>query len=144
MRKILLLAAVLCFGVSARADDAGIAVSAVWGRASLGQSSTTAVYMKIENHGAKDDTLLSIVTPMAAMAHVHESAMKDGVMQMRPVNALTVKSGASIELKPGGLHVMVMGLKAPLKAGDVLPLALRFKQAGEIAVKAEVRGLDAK
>ncbi len=141
MRKICLMALCFLFTVSAGAADAPIVVHDAWLRASLGQSPNTAGYMKIENRGAAEDKLVSVSVAGANMAHVHESTMKDGVMQMKAVDALSLKPGAAVEFKPGGLHVMVMGLKTPLKAGETIQLRLQFARAGEITVDAQVRGL---
>ena len=79
--------------------------------------------------------------PAAGMAHLHESTMKDGVMQMKAVDALVLKPGQSLEMKPGGFHIMVMGLKTALKAGETVRLDLQFEHAGRITVDAEVRGV---
>ncbi len=130
----------LC-GTASAADAPGIVVTAAWVRASLGQSPTTAAYIRVENKGAKDDRLLSVSTPAAAMAHLHESVSANGMMQMNAVPALVIKPGQTVELTPGGMHIMVMNLKAPLRAGATMPLVLTFEQAGEIKVEAEVRGL---
>lgn len=128
--------------VAASTDDKGIVAHDVWMRASIGQVPTTAAYMTIENRGGKNDRLLSVSTPVASSAQIHDSNEKNGVMQMRPVTELTLAHGKSVELKPGGMHVMVMGLTLPLKAGDRVPLMLHFEHAGEVAVQAEVRGLN--
>lgn len=127
--------------VAASADTNGIVTHDVWVRASIGQVPTTAAYMTLENRG-DDDRLLSVSTSVAASAQIHDSAENNGMMQMRPVESLPIAHGKSIELKPGGKHIMVMGLTVPLKAGDRIPLMLRFENAGEVAVQAEVRGLN--
>jgi copper(I)-binding protein len=141
MQKIYLMMLCIVFAGAAHAADATITVHDAWLRASLGQSPNTAGYMKIENRGATEDRLVSVAVAGANMAHVHESVMKDGVMQMKAVDALSVKPGEAVEFKPGGLHVMVMGLKTPLKAGETVQLRLQFARAGEITVNAQVRGL---
>ena len=97
-----------------------------------------AVYMTLTNQGAVPDRLLKITTPAAASASLHESAEKDGVASMRPVEALEIPAGGSVELKPGGYHVMLMGLKAPLKKGDMIMLQLNFEHAGLVDVMAHV------
>lgn len=132
---------VLAFMFSATAHAADVAVSDAWLRASLGQSPNTAGYMKIKNNGAAEDKLVGVTVTGAGMAHVHESLTKNGIMEMKAVEALTIKPGETVELKPGGLHVMVMGLKTALKAGDTVALRLQFARAGEITVDAQVRGV---
>lgn len=142
MRKIILAMFCMLFTVSmARAADAPIVVTGAWVRASLGQSGTTAGYMKIENRGASEDKLLSVAMPSAGMAHLHESTMKDGIMQMKAVDSLVLKPGQSLEMKPGAMHIMVMGLKSALKAGETVRLDLQFEYAGRISVDAEVRAV---
>ncbi len=137
--KALLLFLVLFSNAAFAADT--IVVSDAWLRASLGKVPTTAAYFKVENRGAAPDKLLSISTTAAGMAHLHESVETNGVAQMRPVPSIELKPGQSVVLAPGGLHVMVMNLKAPLIAGEKVPLVLRFEKAGEVKVEAEVRGL---
>ena len=124
------------------ANDAGIVVTQAWMRASIGKVTATAAYATIENHSGKDDRLLSVSTPAAGSAELHEKIDDKGIMKMRPVTALTVAQGKTVELNPGGMHIMVTGLKDPLKAGDKVPLVLRFENAGEITVQADVRGLN--
>ena len=77
------------------------------------------------------------------MAEMHEMAMDGSVMRMRQVDAIDLPAGQAVELKPGGLHIMLMDLKAPLKAGDTVPLTLRFEKAGEHTVQVPVRAAPA-
>jgi copper(I)-binding protein len=116
-----------------------IVVSDAWVRASLGRSTSTAAYMKVENRGSQPDKLLGISVPAAGMAHLHESIMTDGIMQMRSIDALVIQPGASVVLAPGGLHVMIMNLKEPLKVGQSISVALHFAKAGKIEALAEVK-----
>ena len=97
-----------------------------------------AVYMTLSNQGEAPDKLLQITTQSAESAEVHESAEKDGVATMRPVENLEIPAGGSVELKPGGYHIMLMGLKAPLKKGDMIMLQLKFDHAGLVNVMAHV------
>ena len=137
------MATALLFSCSLHAADGATTmfISDAWMRASLGEVRATAAYLKIENRGAKPDRLMSISTPVAATAQVHDSAMRDGMMRMTPAEPLIIKPGQSVQLSPGGLHVMVMGLKAPLRAGQSAPMILHFEQAGPVEVQAEIRGL---
>ena len=97
-----------------------------------------AVYMTLTNRAAAPDRLVSISTQAAASAEVHESAEKDGVATMRPIASLEIPAGGSVELKPGGYHIMLMGLKAPLKKGNMIMLQLKFEHAGMVDVMAHV------
>ena len=96
------------------------------------------VYMSLTNQSAVADRLLSITTDAAETAQVHESVVKDGVATMRPVAALEIPAGGTVDLKPSGLHIMLSGLKAPLKKGDMIMLELSFEHAGKVEVMANV------
>ena len=128
--------------LAAATENDGIVAHDAWVRASIGNVTTTAAYLTLENRGGRNDRLLSVSTPVAASAQIHDSGEKGGMMQMRPVEILPLAHGKSVELKPGGLHIMVMGVTLPLKPGDRVPLMLHFEHAGEVTVQAEVRGLN--
>lgn len=115
-----------------------IQVSDPWARASTGPNG--AAYMVIRNTSAAADRLLEARADVATTVELHKSGMKDGVMTMAPVEGgIEVPAGGQAELKPGGLHVMFIGLTRELKAGEKITLELRFEKAGEITVQAEVR-----
>lgn len=109
-----------------------------WARASAGGQTNGAAYLKIKNAGATDK-LLAASAPVANVVELHTHVTEGTVMRMRKVEAIDVTGGTTTELKPGGLHVMLIGLKAPLKAGEKFPLTLRFERAGEVKVDVEVR-----
>src|SRR5262249_27128385 len=98
---------------------------------------TTAAYLSIANDGRQDDRLLKVATPLAT-AELHSMTNVNGMMQMREMDALDVPAGKTVKFAPGGNHVMIMGLKSPLKDGDTLPLTLTFEHAGDVAVEARV------
>ncbi len=114
-----------------------------WARASIGQAKAGAAYMTLVNHGDEVDRLVLVDTPVAKRATLHTHLMEDGVMKMRPVQAIEVAPGAPTVLAPGGLHVMLMGLKAPLNEGDSFPLTLAFDKAGTIEITVKVEGATA-
>ncbi|CAM3813462.1 copper chaperone PCu(A)C [Polynucleobacter antarcticus] len=97
-------------------------------------------FMKIENKGAADQ-LISASSPVAGEVQLHEMAMEGNVMKMRQVKDITVPAGGSVELKPGGLHLMFMNIKAPLTAGETVPVKLKFAKAGEVEVKVPVNAM---
>ena len=111
-----------------------IQVEQAWARATAGQIHTGAAYLTLVNTGAGTDRLVRVETPVAERAELHTHMVDGDVMRMRPVAAIEINPGEPSVLKPGGLHVMLMGLKAPLKAGDSFPLALTFEKAGRIEV----------
>jgi copper(I)-binding protein len=97
-------------------------------------------FMKIENKGAADQ-LVSASSPISGEVQLHEMAMEGNVMKMRQVKDIAVPSGGEVELKPGGLHLMLMNIKAPLAAGETIPVKLKFAKAGEVEVKMPVNAM---
>ena len=139
MKTILTIAAAVLLATPAWADSGGIKVDQVWARATPGAVKTGAIYLTVTNTGTTADTLEGEVsTPAAAHADLHEMKMANGVMQMRPVKSLTIEPGKSLVLEPNGYHIMLIGLKAPLKEGQTVPLTLTFEHAGKQEVTASV------
>jgi copper(I)-binding protein len=100
--------------------------------------------MKITNTGTTPDRLMSGSSDVAPKLEIHEMKMDNGVMKMRPVQeGLEIKPGETVELKPGSLHVMFVGLKNPLKAGDHVAATLVFDKAGSVNVEYDVLAMGA-
>jgi len=125
--------------MDARVKD--LTVSGVWARASAGPARAGAAYLTVANHGKEIDRLIAVATPAAKHASLHTSLMEQGVMKMRPLKAVEVHPGEPAVLRPGGTHIMLMGLKAPLKEGAHFPLTLTFEKAGTVEVMVMVRGV---
>jgi copper(I)-binding protein len=102
-----------------------VEVQGAWVRATVPGQSGTGGFMSLRSHTALQ--LVGFSTPVAGTAELHEMAMDGNVMRMRPVDGLELPAGQSVELKPGGHHLMLMALKRPLTAGSTVPLVLRFK-----------------
>ncbi len=124
---------------------ADLAVEQPWARATPGRAPTGAAYLTLVNRGKEDDRLLGAASPVAVKAELHGHQAAAGasghaghVMEMRPVAQVEVKAGQTVVFKPDTLHVMLVGLKAPLKEGERFPLTLRFARAGEIRVEVPV------
>jgi copper(I)-binding protein len=133
------LFALLLSSGAALADDGGIHLEQAWARATPGGAKTGAIYLTVSNTGIASDTLTAASTPAADKAQLHQMTMANGVMEMRPVPALAIASGQSIVLDPAsGYHIMLTGLKAPLKEGDKIPLTLTFEHAGTQQIMASV------
>jgi periplasmic copper chaperone A len=98
-----------------------------------------AVYFSITNGGPTADQLLSVGTPMADKVELHESRTVQGVVEMRPVTAVECPPGKTVKAAPGGLHVMLLGLAAPLVAGSEFVVSLQFRDAGVVTLKVPVR-----
>lgn len=109
----------------------------VSGYATAGMASSAA-YVTVHNGGRTADRLLGASSSAAASVTVHDSSNVGGVMRMRAAGAIPLAPGRMIEMKPGGMHVMLMGLKAPLRPGTKLPLTLRFARAGAVTVSLPV------
>ncbi len=139
LRSIALAALLVLASVAgAAAQTPSIEADHVWARATPGGAKTAAIYMTLVNKGSADDRLVSVSTPVAGVAELHTSTTENGMMRMRPVEALDVTPGTPAVLKPGGYHVMLMELKGPLVTGQSFAVSLTFEKAGRIDVTATV------
>jgi periplasmic copper chaperone A len=143
---LLVSAVAACGGSSAApsaapsAGDGTITITDPWVRAAA-SGGVSAAYFTIANGQAVDDALTGAASAVASSVGVHEtSADASGMMGMHEVESIAIPAGGSVALKPGGYHVMLMGLKQDLKAGDTVELQLTFKGSPEpVRVVAEVR-----
>lgn len=119
---------------AARGGHVGaISISHPWSRPAPPGAITGAGYVTITNTGAVADRLLGGASPAADKVEVHEMSMTGGVMRMRPVaGGLAIEPGKTVTLEPGGYHLMLIGLKRPLKVGESVAVALRFQKAGVV------------
>jgi hypothetical protein len=147
-RNILTLtiaATTLGLGFSVHAQEAkvgNIKIENAYTRSTVPGQQVAGGFMKIENKGGVDQ-LISASSPVAGEVQLHEMAMEGNVMKMRQVKDIAVPAGGAVELKPGGLHLMFMNIKAPLAAGSSIPLKLKFAKAGEVEVKMPVNAMGA-
>ena len=140
-----ILAAVVGIGFTgmAQAQNAkvgGVQIENAYTRATVPGQMAAGGCMKIENKGAADQ-LISASSPVAGEVQLHEMAMDGNVMKMRQVKDIAVPAGGAVELKPGGLHLMFINIKAPLTAGEAVPVKLKFAKAGEVEVKMPVNAM---
>jgi copper(I)-binding protein len=133
--------------IPAQAEDVTVGslhIIAPWARATPKGASVGGGYMKISNTGNAPDRLVSGASDVASRFEIHEMTMDDGVMKMRPVaNGLEIKPGQTVELKPGGYHVMFVGLKVAFERGQQVKATLQFEKAGKVDVEFTVAGLGA-
>ena len=129
----LLLSLILAASL-ARADE--ITVTGAF--AQLTPSGSGGAFMMIHNHSTVPDRLVAVSTDLARKAELHVTKMDDGVMRMRPVEAIEVPAKGMTALQSGGPHVMLFGVQKGLKAGDSLDLTLRFERAGDMTVAVEI------
>jgi len=120
-----------------------IVISNPWSRATPKGSKVGAGYLVIENRGTRADRLLGGSVEAAASFEIHEVVVEDGVMKMRQLKDIELPPGASVEAKPGGRHIMFVGLSHPLAAGEKAKGALQFERAGRIEVEFEVIAMGA-
>jgi periplasmic copper chaperone A len=115
-----------------------------WARATPGGSTIGAAYVELSGtKSAQGDKLIGASSPVAGRIEIHTHLMEDGVMKMRKVDSVAVPSGEARKLSPGGDHLMMFDLKAPLKQGEVFPLTLKFETSGEITVDAVIESVGA-
>src|SRR6266568_1640983 len=111
-----------------------IVVERPWARATPAGARTGAAYVTLINNGSSSDRLQSAATPVADQVQFHSASEENGVSRMREMRIVEVAPGARVAFSPGGLHIMVVGLKQPLKEGQTFPLTLTFEKAGKIEV----------
>lgn len=124
---------------------AEVTVTEAWVRGTVAAQKATGAFMKIRS--TEDAKLVGAASPSAGVVEVHEMAMKDNVMSMRAVDELPLPAGKTVELRPGGYHVMLIDLAKPLAAGDKVPVTLTILgkdgKKSTLEVKAEVRAMGA-
>ena len=140
-------ALLVLLGASSQAQEvkAGdLVITQAWSRATPGGAKIAGGFLTIENKGTTPDRLIAVSGDVAGKVEIHEMAMNNGVMTMRPLEkGLDIEPGKTVKLAPGGYHLMLMDLKNPLKQGEKVPLELRFEKAGRVAVSLDVQGVGA-
>jgi len=136
----LLLASVVPWAPSA-AQNKAVEVDNAWARATPGKAETGAAYVTLK--AASADRLIGAATPVAKKAELHTMTMEDGVMKMRPLTGIDLPAGQAVTLKPGAMHIMLLGLTAPLHAGQSFPVTLQFEKAGTETVNVSVEQIGA-
>ena len=153
MHKLSTLFAIAAFSAvmiaaPVRADDvkAGdLVISQAWSRATPGGAKVAGGFLTIENKGTAPDKLVAVSAEIAGKAEIHEMAMDNGVMKMRPLDkGLVIEPGKTVKLAPGGNHLMLQDLKGPFKEGEKVPVTLEFEKAGKVSVSLDVQGVGAK
>lgn len=134
---VLIAAALPSASVLAHGYKAGaLSIAHPWSRQTAPGQTVGGGFLVVTNSGAKDDKLVSVTSPVATDVQLHTMSMDGGVMRMRQVTGgLTVPAHGKLELKPGGFHVMFLGLKAPLALGTKVPATLTFQRAGKVSVE---------
>jgi copper(I)-binding protein len=121
-----------------------LVITQAWSRATPGGAKTGGGYLTIENKGSAPDRLIGGSADISDKIQVHEMAMNNGVMTMRPLDqGLSIEPGKTVKLAPGGYHLMMFDLKGPLKQGDKVPVTLEFEKAGKVKLTLDVQGMGA-
>lgn len=127
------------FASATDVSASNVMITKAYARASATPTAkTSAAYVSLMNHAAEADKLLSASTPAAMSTEIHKTESVDGVMKMMPAGVIEIPASGMLEMKPGGYHIMLMGLKQPLKKGDEIEITLTFEKAGEMTVKVPV------
>lgn len=136
MRKLILsgclAVALAAIGAGAALAEGDIMVEESWAPTTIGRSTTGVAYMTITNHGTAADRLIGASSPAAAKVELHKSVVEGGIARMLPVPTMDLKPHQPVELHPGGLHLMLTSLKAPLKAGEKIRITLKFEKSGAV------------
>lgn len=139
MRRLLLAAAMAAIG----AAQAAVTATDAWVRGTVPAQKTTGAFVVLES--SEEARLVAVTTPAAASAEIHASEERAGIMRMRALDALPLPAGRRVALKPGGFHIMLLGLTRALAAGDQVPLTLTIEgrdgRRRRVEVRAEVRAL---
>jgi copper(I)-binding protein len=148
MTRFTFIIAVLAnfLSVPARAEDIAVGslkISTPWIRATPKGAPVGGGYMTITNSGNVSERLIGGTSDVSNRFEIHEMSMENGVMKMRPVGGIEIMPGQKVELKPGGYHVMFVGLKEPFVQGQHVKATLQFEKAGNVAVDFIVEGIGA-
>lgn len=142
MPRLFLPAALLATALAAQAQHPVVKVDDPWVRATVAPQKVTGAFMQLT--ASKPLKVVAASSPVAEVVEIHEMKMDGGVMKMRAVDALPLPAGQAVALKPGSYHVMLMGLKGPIQAGETVPLTLTVEgedhQRSSVEVKAQARG----
>ena len=114
-----------------------------WARATPPGASVGAAYLIVRNTGDQDERLQAVSSRAAESLEMHETVEENGVAKMRPVDGARIPAGGTLVMRPGGTHLMLMGLAAPLKEGGSLPLTVTFEKAGTMTIEVQVAPLGA-
>ncbi|MBN2117273.1 MAG: copper chaperone PCu(A)C [Anaerolineales bacterium] len=138
MKRIFVLVLVTLSLLSACSAAKGIEISEAWARPAA-QGKNGAIYFVIHNHAREADELTGVSSDIAEAVELHESRMDGDVMQMRQLESVPLQANAETIFKPGGLHVMLIGMKKDTKIGDEIEIVLHLKNFGDIEVSVPVK-----
>lgn len=135
------LAAGLMIGTAASALASDITATDAWARARIPDARAGGAYVTLTNTGAAPDALIAAASPVADVVEIHTHRHVDGVMRMEQVEEIPLPAGETVTLQPGGLHIMLIGLREPLAEGKHFPVTLTFRTAPAVTVDVTVMGI---
>ncbi len=124
------------------AEVGDMQVDQAWARAAKAGAATTAAYLRITNHGQQADRLLAVAVDVAERAELHEQQNDQGVLRMRQIPSLAIAAGDTVAMQPMGSHIMIVGVRQRLAAGEQFTLQLQFEHAGSLKVPVSIKPLD--
>ena len=128
---------IVALAIAAGVAQASVTATDAWVRGTVPAQKTTGAFVTLKS--SEESRLVSVTSPAARSAEIHSSEQQQGVMHMHALDAIALPAGKSVELKPGGLHIMLVGLVRPLGAGDTVPLTLTFEDPQGKRTRVEVR-----
>jgi periplasmic copper chaperone A len=140
-RHLFMLFAILVLSATAAAQrySAGhLVITDPWSRPTFEGMPVGVAYLRLTNNGALEDTLISARTPAAGRVEFHRTLIEGGMAKMRSSSSVVIPPNSTVVAEPGGLHLMLLDLKAPLVEGTSVPLVLTFKSAGEVTVQLRI------
>jgi copper(I)-binding protein len=146
LRRLFPLLAAGCLAAVAAAHQyelGALTIAHPWSRPTAPGMSMGVAYFFITNHGSAPDVLIGASTPAAASVQMHQTTITEGMARMRPLTEIVIAPGATVRIEPGGIHLMLVELKAPLELGKSVPLELQFRTAGKITVQLSIEARDA-
>lgn len=140
---VLTLVSAISFARAAEATAGDLAVTDAWARATPPGAEIGAAYLTIENRGAADERIVSAASPVARSVEPHQAIEENGMVKMRPLADPVVPAGGKLVMQPGGAHMMLVGLSAPLKRGERIALTIVFETAGAVTLDLPVAPIGA-
>ena len=139
LRRSVLYAALLVAPAFAHPFELGkLVIGHPWSRPTPAGLAMGVAYLSITNNGAEPEVLTGASSPAAASVQIHETTISEGMARMRPLTEVTIAPGATVKIEPGGIHLMLVDLHAPLQPGKSVPLTLEFRHAGKLTVQLSV------
>ena len=126
-------------GVAAEVRQGGFVATEVWARSTPERARTGAVYLTLKNESAADTAIVGADTPRAQRTELHSTRTSNDVARMERQSGIAAARGRSVELKPGGAHIRLMGLSGPLRAGETFPLTLKLSTGESLILEVSVR-----